>query len=595
MSHLIYLTDHANLASPKLLRADRDGKIIEFDSWQTLMKNAAVGKKAVLEVKLNATHSGTIVNRRVYPGKHMLSGLSSWVKPYGRPVLNDHPSFGMFASGPEPVVYGRVDKAEYVRLIQDEAQWNVDWKNPVIEGLGSGFTRLTTFISHEEGMDAIIGGRALTVSTGATTTTHTCSICGSRKGCDHVPGHYYTAEELADSIPNVPAKGKFLCYSITGPLTYDHVAFVNTPAQPYAAVVSVEMKDAKEQQKSGEVLKNYSIQEITLMDEHGKLHFTLNHTPEPTVADAQEKRVTALISKLEDADPEPTTGFAKRPGVGEGTVVSIVTVDRKTTQPANKETTMDTVTPNQLADSVVLKSIVDGNLEFDWEGYKTKTGRDRSFATSVISSELPDKYRKFDASAYCGPKNTIPVVDQDTAEAARRILPFVMVKGKAKIDAAISDRLYKEADADCGCDQKPTDTADSLRKQYDEAVRANGRLTEENKILRSKVRASLVDRILGLRVALGKADIVGLSKEDRSKYADRFMSRSIESLEDSIADLELENEKRVATRDSKPVIQDPTAPATVVEKGTKDKKDEGEKVAQPAVDNSDPMVKLMRS
>lgn len=557
------LSDIAKIKIPKITKVSRkDGNQFDFHSWSKLISDASIGRRPSLLITINATHSGTIVNNRVYPGVQMEKSLSSWVAPYGRPVLSKHPSSSLLGTD-EPRIFGRVKKAEYVRLAKSDYDFANDWKHPSIEDVGSGFIRLYTEITDEEAIDGILAGRLLTVSTGQYTDKMLCSHCGRNKlsedRCEHEFGQAY----VVSSDSKRRGGEKYLCYGITGKLAYDHVAFVNTPAQPFAAVVNVD-KD-KSHQYHHDMSSCFTVEDLMLTDEHGSISFTLTHEGErPVVPDA--RRAMAVIQKVDDEQELDMEPRSKRPGPSEGIVTSVVTADQLSTPTRIKESKMTTVNREAVAESVILKSIVDSGLEFDWELYKQTTGRDKLFA-SAYDSEIPEDMKGFEDAEFKGPNRTIPVRGVVMAKAARRLLPYLRIKDKSSVDAAIEDAISpKSPIEDCGC----SDSNDKAANTEIERLRAeNNRLLEENKSLRSQVRTSLVDRIMELRISMGKPDLVGLSKEAIDAYRGVLMGRSIESLKDSLSDLQVEKAHTVAKRE-KPEIQNPTSPASSVEGGRKE-------------------------
>lgn len=572
-----YVMDLAVLKLPKITQASRtDGKVSDFESWGRLIQDQSIGRRASLLVTFNSTHSGTIVNNRVYPGMEMEKSVSSWVYPYGRPVLSTHPSMGsMMGIGPEPVTYGRTKKAEYVRLEQNSDAFANDWRNPVLRGLGSGFIRLQTLITDEEAIDGILSGRLQTVSTGQNINVLTCSLCGKNKlsqnACDHEMGRVYTSQ--GKGFTSDSEQSEYFCYGITGPLMYDHIAFVKTPANPFAGVIGIDKIEQKQDHQEGS-REEFDVTDIRLHDEHGDVLFTLS--PSKSISTTKQadmsvsmvpgqQRVAAAITSI-GSQPSilvgPTT--VKRPGLNEGTVTVVATADQNTNSPSTKENKMPPVTPAIMAESVILKSISDASLEFDWEAYKTDTGREKLF-TDAYTGQLPENMVKFDAKDFMGPKNSFPVVDAVTARAALKLLPYLRTKDKSVIDSKIQDFLNPPVkDKDCGCEKNVADTDEvaELKLALDAAQKDLAKTKEEVIALRSQVRVGLVDRIVDAKIALGKTDSKGVPKEAMEKMRAALLGRTIDSLKDTLSDLQAEQELVVASRATKPVVEDPTVKNT---------------------------------
>lgn len=617
MSDKVLLIDRAHLELPRIDRVQRtdSGKTFDFDTWDKLIKDTELGRNPKLQVVMNATHSGTIVNRRVYPAKHMRDGLDTWVSPYARPVLSDHPSHSLFGGGSEPEVFGRVERAEFISLRESREDLDNDWKAPGRADLGSGFSRLYSTLTLDDAIDGVLSGRLKTVSTGQFTNRLTCSICGSNHlndGCEHTPGTFQDIE--SDKTRGIKG-GRYLAYAITGRLRYDHVAFVNTPANPFASVIHMDSMGNVEKQDEGEKsLLEYSVERLVLHDEHGSIHMTLDHAMGDNNTQTDRSRVSALIP---DIEPESSGKSRKsqKPGLSAGVVLATVkstdkaketvTDDRHTYSKAKTEKPMK-VRNSSLAESMVLSSLVDAGLEFDWEAYEKATGRDNQFASlhkSDLStdsfSEISDALRKaikdgVADEAFCGPSKSIPVIDEETAAAARRLMQYVQMDNKSEVDAAIEKRLNPGTDEDDNeGDTTTTDGHEQALAALADTRAKVSTLEEENKVLRSRLRRDLVDKVIDLRTKLKRPDVLSLDKEGREEYRKNLITRSLNSLENTIEDLQLELDSSGVQRDGEnEQIVDPT-----VDQGDKpaaDKKEEETKQkAEAKVDTAglDPLTK----
>jgi len=236
--------------------------------------------KASLLVTFDATHSGTIVNARCYPGLQMRDSIQSWLNPFPKPILEQHPDKNPPPGAKEPIVYGRARDVEFVQLVND-AQLAQDWKTPTKKDRGSGFIKLRAGIEDKNAIEQIMDGRFLTVSAGMDTDHMFCSVCGSdwalRDGrCSHVPNQSY---KLGD--------GDFdaIMYLITGKLYYDHLARVNSPAQPYATVLEhveadqiFNSKDIETMFSNGELIDG-AVSKLVLIDsQDGPMELVLQDT-----------------------------------------------------------------------------------------------------------------------------------------------------------------------------------------------------------------------------------------------------------------------------------------------------------------------------
>lgn len=178
---------------------------------------------------VDATHSGTLINNRIYPPKAMRRGIKSWTNPYKKPVLVNHDEYE------DPI--GRVISAKYVKTPM--AKDSDDYSPILEESEGYGYQRLTLKVTDAEAIQKVLDGRYETVSVRMSTNHAVCSICnrdwsGEDGPCEHMPGGTYEDK---------------LAYITTGDLTYKEVSFVNIPADEYAGVgeaVVSEGKDALE-------------------------------------------------------------------------------------------------------------------------------------------------------------------------------------------------------------------------------------------------------------------------------------------------------------------------------------------------------------
>lgn len=238
------------------------------------------GKNPKLKVTMDATHSGVITNRRVYPGikvqkgyKTFFSKTSGGEAEYDKPVLRHH------SIDQDPI--GRIVKATFSPLKSGQ-DFDYDYKMPDAEGSrGSGVVTIDAIITDPDSIQKIIDGRYLSISVGHSTDSVACSICGDNIfKCEHTPGRMYGpgGEELeGDSIDDaLEAK---LCYYITGNMQYNEASFVNMPAQPPAKLINFQWEDCNkyEQLKKDNILiesmsrgKKAMVRAFSLQDESGE-------------------------------------------------------------------------------------------------------------------------------------------------------------------------------------------------------------------------------------------------------------------------------------------------------------------------------------
>ncbi|MHA2066740.1 MAG: hypothetical protein ACXABY_20400, partial [Candidatus Thorarchaeota archaeon] len=200
--------------------------------------------KPKLFMKTDATHSGKLINNRVYPGIHMRNSTPSWLDSYAKPVLDQHPALPTMLNPfpTEPKVVGRVATAKYVPLVADAILQN-DFENPDMNpnGSGSGYIELGCGIPDPGSIEEIMDGRKVTVSVGATPQKVICRICKQdlkvTGPCEHRPGEEY-------ALDTQDVSGKLLAYLVSGRLEYHHLAFTWRPGDSSAIIGSAELQDS---------------------------------------------------------------------------------------------------------------------------------------------------------------------------------------------------------------------------------------------------------------------------------------------------------------------------------------------------------------
>ena len=193
-------------------------------------------KISSIKVKMEATHSGFVNGNNVfYTQDGMKSGAKSFTYPYPKPITVNHDrdsspigrissstyvDYGLVSDSKDlSITHDSQNKSENIKLIdkvKSFIQSSVS-KDKAFKGLGH--IELIGEITDEEAIKAVLSKRYLTVSIGATVDAALCSTCGQDKisgYCDHFKGD---------------EDGTFY---IAGNMTFDHVSYVNTPADPHA-------------------------------------------------------------------------------------------------------------------------------------------------------------------------------------------------------------------------------------------------------------------------------------------------------------------------------------------------------------------------
>ncbi len=206
--------------------AHLDSSSIIDEASRTFKDELSSGEKRKLQITTIATHSGKIINDRVYPGTKVKAGAKTFFKSedstFDKPFLKNHDRDS------DPL--GRVVNAEYVAT-RTGALWTSDYNSPTEEG--SGFLKTTSIITDQDAIEKFLDGRYQTVSQSAVTDGAYCAKCTCNKG-DLVPLFSSWKDSKGESHscehwPGDTYDGK-VNYMITGKLTYSELSQVNTPA-----------------------------------------------------------------------------------------------------------------------------------------------------------------------------------------------------------------------------------------------------------------------------------------------------------------------------------------------------------------------------
>lgn len=268
---MVILIDRYEIKVPEFtsMVVNDSGKKEDFDRSKALSK---LGPKLRLIVDFDVTHSGTIVNGRVYPGKEIRKAIPTWTHPYKKAYLKQHPSSGLFASGDEPSVLGRVLGGRYIQLKDD---LDNDWINPPLRDQGSGYIVCPVEVSDKDAVEQIIDERILTVSVGMMPDKIICPFCLTDwvpsmnstgeppEKCEHRPKNAYKMDGV---------KGLMPFYFVARGIVYDHIANAFRPAQPYASVLGIKAieDNAKDYGFEGETTAG-ALGQLALCDAEGHI------------------------------------------------------------------------------------------------------------------------------------------------------------------------------------------------------------------------------------------------------------------------------------------------------------------------------------
>lgn len=451
----VLLIDYMAVALPRIQVGSKrgSGRIQDIDRLEKVLNDSKSGN--ILRVPINATHSGTIVNNRVYPGVHMRDGAASWVKPYKRPFTDGHPSRGLLGGSEAPVL-GRVQAAQFHSLVPEDAL-RQDFKKPKLRDKGSGFIRLDVGVTDDDAIEKIQDSRLLTVSSGQRSNRMDCSVCGQNwldNWCDHRPGKTYEVEvPSGKSRDGKTRKVSVRMFHITGPLEYDHIAAVMSPAQPYARIVAEDIKDSLDKD-SYEFMQFHDESPLDaqalvyeLSDREGRNRYVLADSAEILEAflqDSSDEGEDSAYVCVAFEDLPSSKAVSKGDVMGGKTKSPETSADNPKVEDSSDETKDPrTFTAMELAERTIAASIFDAGLEeyFDedeveelrsladeldaddyqltedqmliyFDGEVPEDIKEDATLTTKARKRLPD-------STFCGPDRSFPVPDCSHAANAK--------------------------------------------------------------------------------------------------------------------------------------------------------------------------------
>lgn len=590
-----YLQDILECKLPPLVAIrDPEGHCVDFDasrldqladlSEKTRPADSGI-KGPSVRANIEATRSGVITNLRVYPAVHVMDGAKTFLSPYPKPVLKQHPKRASLFSGQpdQEQAIGRVVSADYKPIWSGKRLEN-DYKRPHQNGKpGSGFIDMSMRITDEDAMHRVLQQAFLTMSTGQFTDAMNCSVCGTNWKtdglCEHQPGDTYLINRKGEVVPpdhkDADKARPVMAFLVTGSLQYDHIAEATRPAQPLAAIYHAEMQDELE-----DVLPDLEVQ-------RGALRLFVGDSQEFELYD--EERFEALSDEEKLGRGLTVVGFDRLPGrrqpsepMGDDEFalahVAASILDSGAKIEYNDDLTEDSI---QRLISILEASELTGaqlsNVGLDSKGTPCRFTRE---ARASLSSRL-----------FHGPHRTFPVPDACYYRAAMRLVDLYRGPGDRDaikesiikrgvvlgcVDSSKSDQgddmaedTHKkgseqepedtkrvddgqapepEESEDQGSESKPeTDTQEdlselnrdqlvakyeALRASHDSLEREHKALVDENAKLTEASREILADAVLIEKQRKGRK----IKEGDREK----LLKRSLTSLRDSLTDLQEE-------------------------------------------------------
>lgn len=533
-------------------------KIDQFADLSTKeLKNRGVSRDEAipfLELVFDATYSGTIVNGRIYRGPKMKAATGQWLSPYPKPILSHH--------NDAKDSIGRVSKSKYFRTV-DMAAWQSDYIECKKGDTGSGFIQLTGEITDRDAIDKYLDGRNRTFSTGQSTNSAICNICGAdmMKGewCGHVPGRKYKPESkekpdnefarlMLDYLDKRSAGKERECYYVFDELSYLEVSNVNIPAQVHAQVRSLELKNQdsfSQDELQGLMDSLFPKDPVVPVRNMGNVLFSDGFTTVSLLEkDSRKGYVTSLPDKKDEEDSAPA-------------------IDK------DEDEDGAMFTDEQFAEMHIL-SILDslGYIELnDDEVDLVDKFREAIDEEGGEDAKLSSKQRKkLSSKTFCGPDKSFPVPDCAHVTAARRLIGRYKGPGSKKAILACVNRKAKQL----GCDTKKKDgdsqgdtamsdeTAGAVAESFSETlsnVKTELKLTERklkdaedakksadeaNNALIKENNSILATQLFDMRVVLGDAD-----PEKRKEETEKLTGRSTDSLKDAIEDTRPQYEEKL--------------------------------------------------
>ena len=517
-------------------------------------------------VTIRATHAGYLLNNRVYPGRGVRAGASSWVSKenggtsgYDKPFLKHHDAKS------EPI--GRVDSQKFVQL-WDDKKFNNDWKNPDHgTSPGSGYIVISGIISDKDSQQKILDGRYKTVSTGQTSNKAYCSICGydwlhdakdDEEMCDHKPGKVYQVDGV-----------KYKAYLVTGNMKYLECSFVNHPANELAGILSADF-DSSLVPKSNEE----KIQVVTADTMGGICSIAL--------ADS-EGRVTELIKSAEEKDELPySSNNVKRSvriSVPEGYDLNSKQSEPAIDGPLDSSAFKNSLLARSLEGDFDKDTIdeIDVDVRESLRHDAIKEFADRLISLSLSKTKcLPDSEdnviinESVDSENRKDTKNPMSdnskVKDNEVeAKSDPEIAEPTDLKDKvvSVLETALADSQIKSAELEAELAK--------AKQLYDTKVSEYNCLMDQNAVLNEEFKKQLSSQLVTMQMQLQKPQVKSIT--DNESFSDAVInvaSRSIESLRDSIEDLVPELANSFKSKGLPVFVKDRTEEKPPVVKSTKE-------------------------
>lgn len=532
-----------------------------FSDAQNLLQDfQSSNVDSALRVTIRATHSGYLLNGRVYPGMAVRDGASSWLSKkrggtagYDKPFLTHHDEHG------EPV--GRVDYQQFVQLKQNNA-FDKDWRSPETgTNPGSGFILLSGTVSDAEAQQKILDGRYSTVSTGQSTNRAHCSICGTdwlsrdSHGCEHSVGKTYEVEG-----------NDYLAYLVTGKLTYRECSFVNVPANEIAQVVGATNAGSFQASDSwASADDNSLVCSVSIHDSNGGKTELIRGAGQDDVinfgAGSARPKVLIAVPSTFSVDGAGNDDMSNKE-------IKEVTEEAATSDSDSVPTEQDEVI-NQVGESMGIEADSAENLEeVIAETAAAEVATDSDASNAQVSDE-----EKATSDDTCAEGDVVEAQDADSESVTDNPEEGeTMQEENIATDASELDEVLQTALKDA--QGRIADLESEVARQkslYESKVQEYNAIMDENSTLAADLRDNLARQLCTLQIQLGKPAASSV-KDSTSfdKQVTKVAKRSVDSLKDSIADLIPELSQSFAKDGLPAFVQDKPAPRPATQKVIKD-------------------------
>jgi len=472
-----------------------------------------------LIVHMAASHSGMVINNRMYMPEKMKDGTASFMTPFAKPILMHHMStpspFGGGASDP----IGRVIEAKYVdtsgilksfcnskdsvlqsSVIEDFVRGKLSKKdelriandlykiqsNQANNYAGLGYVDITFKVpkDKEEVIKNFLNGIYLTGSVGASTDEAVCSVCQQDwlvdGFCDHEPGKIYDGET---------------CFIKTGNLEYHEYSIVNQPADQFSQVLELSTNGVVVQKEFRNSVEGGTIHQVPLQYVQKEIK-----RMEPTeIKDVKIETIGPVVTEPVVEAPKEVVAEVKDEEVKTEAVVTeaqvVLPVENPVAVVDAVEAPATEVVPSVEPEEDKVEKIL--NKIFGTKESLTDEESDLLYETMMLDEEIKDaklsteKRKSLPSSSFCGPGRSFPVPDCSHYSAAKKLIGRYKGEGDKSSIMTCIERKGKALGCpgatktkDCECNQETIDVVKTEEvKTFDVKDFINDQKLENDKLV----------------------------------------------------------------------------------------------------------------